>query len=251
MVTAARGPVQEPERRVDEGTVTTAGTAHDPAEQYLAYRWTRENITGLVARKPDAPTTGVPACPDWSVRDLIGHLVHICESFIALEDNQIDLRPLEGLGLAGLLERWASLDGELHEALDRTPELRRRILLLDVFSHEVDLCICFGEPVPPVGHPAFAGSLDLATMGFDLAVHGAGLPALRIETPERDWVVGEGTPVATVRGPSFDVFRSLTGRRTWRQIARLHWSGEPMATWTSAFTWWPFAPPEADVDPDS
>lgn len=229
--------------------MTTAETGHDPAEQYLAYRRTRENITGLVARKPDAPTIGVPACPDWSVRDLVGHLVHICESFVALEESQIDLRPQQGVALAGLLDRWASLDGALRGALDRTPELRRRILLLDVFSHEADLRVCFGEPVAAVGHPAFPGALDLATMGFDLAVHGGELPALRIETPEREWVVGEGAPVATVRGPGFDVFRSLTGRRTWRQIEDLHWSGEPSATWTTAFTWGPFALPAVPVDP--
>jgi uncharacterized protein (TIGR03083 family) len=229
--------------------VTAAETGHDPAEQHLAYRRTRENITGLVARKPDAATAGVPACPGWSVRDLVGHLVHICESFVALEESQIDLRPHQGVALAGLLDRWASLDGALREALIRTPELRRRILLLDVFSHEIDLRVCLGEPVAPDGHPAFFGALDLATMGFGLAVHGGELPPLRIETPERDWVVGEGAPVATVRGPGLDVFRSLTGRRTWRQIERLRWSGEPSATWTTAFAWGPFAPPAAEVDP--
>jgi uncharacterized protein (TIGR03083 family) len=246
---AARQPVQEADGQAGEMTGTTAGTGHEPAEQYLAYRRTRENITGLVARKSDAATAGVPACPDWTVRDLVGHLVHICESFVALEESQIDLLPQQGVGLAGLLERWDSLDGALRESLDRTPELRRRILLLDVFSHEIDLRVCLDEPVASVGHPAFSGALDLATMGFGLEVHGGELPALRIETPERDWVVGSGTPVATVRGPGFDVFRSLTGRRTWQQIERLHWSGESAATWTKAFAWGPFAPPEAEADP--
>lgn len=101
--------------------MTAAGTGHEPAEQYHAYRRTRKNITGLVTRTPDTAAAGVPACPDWTVRDLIGHLVHICESFVALEDNQIDLRPSEGVDLTGLLDRWDALDSELREALDRTP----------------------------------------------------------------------------------------------------------------------------------
>lgn len=228
--------------------MTAAGTGHDPAEQYPAYRRTRENITALVTRSPDTAFAGVPACPGWTVRDLIGHLVHICESFIALEDNQIDLRPREGVDLAGLLDRWAALDGGLREALDRTPELRRRILLLDVLSHEIDLRVGLGETVEPSDHPAFPGALDLATMGFGLAVHGGKLPALRIDTPERDWMVGEGAPLATVHGSAFDVFRSLTGRRTWRQIEELRWSGDPSATWSPAFVWGPFAPPAKEVE---
>lgn len=118
-----------------------------------------------------------------------------------------------------------------------------------MFSHEVDLRVCLGVPVAPAGHPAFAGALDLATMGFGLAVHGNELPAMRIRTPERDWVVGEGPPTTTVRGSGFDVFRSLTGRRTWRQIERLRWSGQSSATWMRAFTWGPFTPPAAEVDP--
>ncbi|MFJ6216182.1 hypothetical protein ACIQGZ_23075 [Streptomyces sp. NPDC092296] len=221
---------------------------HEPAEQHRAYRRTREDITALLARHAWPAQAGVPACPGWDVRDLIGHLVHICHSFIAGEESQIDLEPVAGLGLAPLLGQWAAADAAVGEALRRTPELRRRIVLLDVFSHEVDLLTCFGEP-PAVDHPAFAGSLDLATMGFDLAVHGGGLPALRIVTPERDWVVGAGEPAASVRGPQLDVFRSLTGRRTWRQIERLDWSGAPPATWVRAFTWGPFSPPDREVDP--
>ncbi|GHB10277.1 MULTISPECIES: maleylpyruvate isomerase family mycothiol-dependent enzyme [Streptomyces] len=229
--------------------MTAAGTGHDPAEQYHAYRRTRENITGLVTRTPDTAAAGVPACPDWTVRDLIGHLVHICESFVALEDNQIDLGPAEGVDLPGLLDRWDALDSELREALDHTPELRRRIMLLDVFSHEMDLRVGLGETVAPSGHPAFPGALDLATMGFGLALHGGNLPALRIDTPERDWVVGEGAPVATVHGQAFDVFRSLTGRRTRHQIEDLRWSGDPSVTWMPAFAWGPFAPPANEVEP--
>ncbi|MER7707813.1 maleylpyruvate isomerase family mycothiol-dependent enzyme [Kitasatospora sp. NPDC097605] len=229
--------------------MTAERTQHDPAEQYLVYRRSREAITALVAGLPDPAAVGVPACPDWSVRDLIGHLVHICESFVALEDNQIDLGPLADVPVAGLLDRWSGLDGELPAALDRSPELRRRILLLDVFSHEVDLRLGLDASAEPAAHPAFDGALDLTTMGFGLAVHGGGLPALRIETPGRSWVVGEGEPAGTVRGAAVDVFRSLSGRRTRAQIEGLEWSGEPAGRWAEAFAWGPFAPPAAEVEP--
>ncbi|WP_431682718.1 maleylpyruvate isomerase family mycothiol-dependent enzyme [Kitasatospora sp. KL5] len=228
--------------------MTAAQTQHDPAEQHAVYRCSREAIAALVAALPDPATVGVPACPDWSVRDLVGHLVHIGESFVALEDSQIDLDPLAGVPVTELLDRWERLDGALSEALGRSPELRRRILLLDVFSHELDLRYGLDAPAEPTAHPAFDGALDLSTMGFGLAVHGAGLPALRIEIPGRAWVVGEGTPLATVRGAAVDVFRSLTGRRTRPQIQGLEWSGESAGRWAEAFSWGPFAPPAVEVE---
>ncbi|MER5353134.1 maleylpyruvate isomerase family mycothiol-dependent enzyme [Kitasatospora sp. NPDC002551] len=229
--------------------MTASQTQHDPAEQHAVYRRSREAIAGLVAALPDPEAVGVPACPDWSVRDLVGHLVHICESFVAQEDSQIDKEPLTGVPAAELLERWNGLDGALLEALGHSPELRRRILLLDVFSHELDLRLMLDAPVEPTAHPAFDGALDLSTMGFGLAVHGGGLPALRIETPGRAWVVGEGAPAATVSGAAVDLFRSLTGRRTRPQIEGLEWSGESPGRWAEAFAWGPFAPPAAEVEP--
>ncbi|GLW68362.1 hypothetical protein Kpho02_06610 [Kitasatospora phosalacinea] len=231
--------------------MTAERTQHDPAEQYAAYRHCREAVTGLLAVPPDPAALRVPACPEWTARDLVGHLVHICESFVALEDSQIDLDPLADVPQAELLHRWEELDGPLRAALDRSPELRRRILLLDVFSHELDLRLALGLDVPaePAAHPAFGGALDLSTTGFGLAVHGGGLPALRIEVPGRSWEVGEGAPAATLSGPAVDVFRSLTGRRTRAQIEGLEWTGEPAGKWAQAFSWGPFAPPRAEVEP--
>ncbi|MFD7641922.1 maleylpyruvate isomerase family mycothiol-dependent enzyme [Kitasatospora sp. NPDC059795] len=229
--------------------MTAAPDQHDPAEQLAAYRRSREAISALAAALPDPAAVTVPACPDWSVRDLLGHLVHICQSFVAQEDSQIDLAPLSGVPADELLDRWAELDAELPAALERSPELRRRIMLLDVVSHEIDLRLGLDLPVEPTAHPGFEGALDLSTIGFGLAVNGGGLPALRIETPGQSWVVGEGAPAATVRGPAVDVFRSLTGRRTRPQIEGLEWSGEPADRWAQAFAWGPFAPPAAEVEP--
>ncbi|MFJ1755431.1 maleylpyruvate isomerase family mycothiol-dependent enzyme [Kitasatospora sp. NPDC088134] len=245
-MTAAPTPIQTP---TQAQAPTAAPAPHDPAEQLAAYRRSRAAITALVAALPDPAAAPVPACPDWSARDLVGHLLHICASFVALEDSQIDLAPVAAAPLAELLDRWAELDAELPAALERSPELRRRILLLDAFSHELDLRPAGRGPADPTGHPAFAGALDLSTMGFGQALAGAGLPALRIETAGRSWTLGAGAPAAVLRGPALDVFRSLTGRRTRAQIEALEWSGGPAGTWEPAFTWGPFAPPRAEVEP--
>lgn len=120
------------------------------------------------------------------------------------------------------------------------------MLLLDAFSHELDIRGALGIPVPD-DHPALADALELATMGFTMSVNAHRLPALRIETPDQRWLVGAGDPAATVRGESLEVFRSLTGRRTIPQIRGLSWSSAP-ESWLPAFTWGPFTPPTQPIE---
>ncbi|HET7246492.1 MAG TPA: maleylpyruvate isomerase N-terminal domain-containing protein [Streptosporangiaceae bacterium] len=48
------------------------------------YRETRERLAGLVAGLDEAQLgTPVPACPGWSVADVVGHLAAIPEDALA------------------------------------------------------------------------------------------------------------------------------------------------------------------------
>ncbi|MER7077740.1 hypothetical protein [Saccharopolyspora kobensis] len=66
-------------------------------------------------------------------------------------------------------------------------------------------------------------------------------------TGEEFWPLGGDDPVASVRAEPVDLLRSLSGRRTHAQIARLSWSADP-APWLPAFTWGPFTPPGSPVE---
>ncbi|MDX3385235.1 maleylpyruvate isomerase family mycothiol-dependent enzyme [Streptomyces niveiscabiei] len=213
------------------------------AVHHVTYRRCRENITRLVTSGPSVADLPVAACPGWSVRDLVGHLVVVCRMAVDEEPGDISdpPPPPPGIPVPELVIAWAELEKELPRVLPRADWLRRRILPLDAFSHELDLRAALGMP-PPDRHPALADALDLAAMGFTLALHEHSLPALCVQTPDRVWTVGEGEPAATLSGESMDIFRALTGRRTVRQIGELSWSTEP-DRWLPAFTWGPFTLP--------
>lgn len=218
------------------------------AVHHLAYRACRENITRLVTSCPSVVELPVPACPGWSVRDLVGHLVLVCRLAVDEDPGEISEPPPPppDVPVDELVTSWAELEKELAGVLPRADWLRRRILPLDAFSHELDLLSALGMP-PPDCHPALADALDLAVTGFTLALHEHGLPALHVQTPDRVWTAGKGEPAATLGGGSREIFRALTGRRTARQIGELSWSA-PSATWLPAFTWGPFTPPPHPVE---
>ncbi|MEW2065186.1 MULTISPECIES: maleylpyruvate isomerase family mycothiol-dependent enzyme [unclassified Streptomyces] len=227
-------------------TDKTVETPLDPSH-HRAYRACRVNITRLVTSDPSVAELPVPACPGWSVRDLVGHLVLVCRMAVDEEPGEISEPPPPppGIPIGELVATWAVLEERLPAVLARADWLRRRILPLDALSHELDLRTALG--LPPESSPALADALDLAVGGFGLSLNGHGLPALRIRTPDREWTAGQGEPAVTLRGESLDVFRALTGRRTVRQIGELSWSASP-ASWLPAFTWGPFTPPTDAVE---
>jgi uncharacterized protein (TIGR03083 family) len=219
----------------------------EPAPDDLAYRVCRENITDLLRRHPGQAGLPVPACPGWSVRDVLAHLLEVGEGARASLSGQPAAAPLPGpgAGLKELLEAWTQTGLAIEELLgDR--EGWHGPLTMDVFAHELDIRQVLGEPAP-AGHPAYPGALRVVVGGFSSSVRARRLPALRIEAPGAQWVAGAGDPVVTVRGDRHDLFRSAAGRRTHRQIAELSWSG-PCESYLPAFTWGPFHPPAEPVE---
>ena len=232
----------------------------DQAElpSHVIYRQVRENVIGLLTERADAAGRGVPACPGWTVGDLVHHLVGICARVIGRLSGQgqsqgqgqaqahgpaPEAAPSGESDLAKLLIRWA----ELGECLDRlSVEValpRGHILAMDAFTHELDLRSTLKLP-PPAGHPGYPGMLAVVIDGLSEEVVGRGLPSLRIELPGAHWIAGrDRRPAATVWAPGpHDLYRTLTGRRTCAQITALSWSADP-APWLPAFAWGPFSPP--------
>ncbi|NML51004.1 maleylpyruvate isomerase family mycothiol-dependent enzyme [Streptomyces sp. R302] len=209
-----------------------------------AYGGVRDDIVRLLRDRPEAAGLPVPACPDWTVRDLVGHLLQVCRRVVAEDPRDLpDVPPPpKAVPIDELLARWTDMDEAMTETLARAPGLRPRIALMDIVSHHCDIRRALG--VPATGdQPGLPDSLELVAMGFGLSVAEHKLPALRIATPGGTWSVGTGEAAATVRGGSLDVFRSLTGRRTFAQVSELSWSAPP-ETWWPAFAWGPFVPPE-------
>jgi len=224
----------------DDGTTASrAVTPLVPGPHHVAYRTTRTNVTALFTARPGAVDRPVPACPAWTVRELVTHLADICAS---VGGGPPARRSGTDPHLTDLLADWARESERVETQLAMGRRGNSSVLIMDAFSHELDLRESLGDRPAPDDHPAYPIALDLVASGFSASVAAHRLPAVTIETDGGTWVAGPGRPVASVRAPRYEMLRSLTGRRSHDQLRTLDWSTDPKI-WLPAFRWGPFTPP--------
>jgi uncharacterized protein (TIGR03083 family) len=238
-----------PDHDEEDGRMIEPGWARVPDD--VAYRTIREDVTALLATAsltgPDGVAdVPVPACPGWSVRDAVSHLVEVSARVLARASGSPAQVPPPGASLAQLLDVWRRL-GEGVEAHMRAQNGRGTGgIVTDSFTHEVDLYYAVGAPVP-TEHAAYPRALGVLTRGFGESVRAHELPAVRVVCDGMEWVSGAGEPALTLTAARHDLHRSFTGRRTHGQLAALDWSDDP-SRWLPAFRWGPFAPPDTPGD---
>jgi uncharacterized protein (TIGR03083 family) len=206
-------------------------TADTIADRYVE---AHERIVGLVADLDDAKAgTAVPGTPEWTVHDLLAHLVAVPTDIMSgaltgvptpeQTRSQVDQR--RDRTIADLLGEWETGLGPVVEGA--RAGLIPAPLAVDAITHEQDLRGALGAP--PVPDPT---AVRFAATGFSLGlgrrIRHAGLPALRLFDPDTgfDATAGEGQPAAHVAGTEFELFRAMAGRRSRAQVAALAWDGE-------------------------
>ncbi|TDD26910.1 maleylpyruvate isomerase family mycothiol-dependent enzyme [Kribbella turkmenica] len=193
----------------------------------------------------------VPACPEWTVRDLIAHLAGIAGDSVRGSYFPGALDAWRDPAVAEQREAWTA--GQVGRRSDRSIEsvlrefdeyggrlvtaMRRGALpggpswLLaapvgDLAVHLADLREALGlEPdaMSPITHFGFAAYRDW--LRVRIAEHG--LPALRLSDGHKDWVLGSGEPGTTLEAGRTELFRAITGRRSAAAIRAYEWSGDP------------------------
>jgi len=215
---------------------------------HVAYHAAIHNVTTLVADYQLPEDLPVPSCPEWTVRDLVGHLVGICAFAIGRLHGWAEAeRSSAGMDITGLLDEWTRMGARAEHLLQVRGDRRGSIMVMDALTHELDLRYALGAPLPAVDHPAFPRAFEVLLNGFSAEVAAHNLPAVLISVDGRQWQAGIGEPVATLTGDRYDIYRSLAGRRTHEQITRLSWSRDSHR-WLPAFTWGPFSPPSHPVE---
>lgn len=221
-----------------------------------AYADTRRSMIAIGRElAEDQAVLPVPACPGWTVRDVLAHVTSIASSFAEgtfpagldpvaslldpeqakTRDRFVDeaLAARAGLALAAILKEWEEASPVLEEMLrgerpwpDGAPALAAWVVTTDLAVHHHDLR---GAVDRPGERDSLATGLSLRSYveGMKFRAASLGLPAFRIRAGSREWVIGNGDPIATVTADPFELARAVSGRRSPEQIRAYDWDADP------------------------
>ena len=212
-----------------------------------AYRTVRGRMIELAGAAD--PTTPVPTCPEWTVRELLAHVTGVADDVVAgrLEGAGTDpwveaqLAARADATVEDLVAEWSATGPQVDDICAALGDAIAQ-LVFDTVSHEQDLRHAVDRP------GGRDEALQIALGWVTDAWAGQEVPegALRLRTGALDVTLGEGPPTATLTPSPFDALRALTGRRSLDQVRALPWEGDPTPG-LPCFTWGPFRPADRPV----
>lgn len=255
--------------------------AEDVRPLGAAYENTRGRIAELVGGSADgADAVDVPACPGWSVKDVIAHLTGNgadvfqgnLAGFATSEWTAAQVEARRELELGDILKEWDEVGPKFAAVLDDFPGRYGEQVVADLVIHEHDLRGALEKP-----GDRNSETVRLATdfamsviVGTGAQVFGFG--PLEVRAGEDRWVVGTGEarpgdqeswretvaadalppppeadPVGTLTAETFQLFRAITGRRSASQIRRFEWSVDP-EQFLPLFGYGPFVIRDTDLE---
>lgn len=201
-----------------------------------AYAGARERFSELLlAASPQQLAAIVPACPDWSLKDLLAHVAGVARdmatgNLAGVGDDEWTAAQIAAgadLGVEELVESWTKDSVQVEGALDLIHPAAAGLTVADLVTHEHDARGTLGRP----------GARDLEAVNLSIYAHVRwlgrrlkenGLGAVEVVAGDDAWTVGpDEPPAATLSGTHFELLRALTGRRTPEEILSLGWTGDP------------------------
>jgi uncharacterized protein (TIGR03083 family) len=194
--------------------------------------WTNAQgrVIELVESLSDEETRrAVPATPDWTVTQLLAHMVGLNADVLAGDEpddhnpawtqRQVDSRA--GRAPAELITEWRTLTKPMQDYLrEREPRP-----LNDIVIHEQDLRGAVGRPGGR-DTSALAAVRDVMAERFATRVRQAHLPPVELRSPAWIFSTGDGDPGLELVAPDFDLIRALMTRRTAGQLRDWSLNGE-------------------------
>jgi uncharacterized protein (TIGR03083 family) len=195
------------------------------------YAETRARVGALVSGAPDAAAIPVPACPEWTVHDVVAHLVAVVEDVLGgrltgIPTNEATAEQVArraGRPVSDMVAEWNAIAPAFEAFLSSTPVWPAA---MDALSHEQDIRGAIGQPG--------ARDVPAIVLGTRRLVQGIPSPvALVVHLDGEDHRVGPETPDAgdshslELTTTTFEAFRFRLGRRSRAQLAALAWSGDP------------------------
>lgn len=199
------------------------------------YAACRERFTELIRSLDDAQiATRVSATADWTVHDVVSHLVGIVSDINAGKfdgigseaSNAAQVAARRNASVADLITEWEQGAAQFEAGLTAIGGPQAALAVADIWNHEQDVRGALdieGGRDPLAEHLAIAGYCAVR-MG---QVSATGLAPLRLRAGVDEWLVGEGTPGATIIAEPYELARLICGRRTAEQLRAYLWDGDP------------------------
>ncbi|GAB2609155.1 maleylpyruvate isomerase family mycothiol-dependent enzyme [Kribbella endophytica] len=202
----------------------------DPSTSATLYAASRDRILAAARTFSAADLDRVvPACPDWTVHDLLAHLTGVATDFVQgnldgapfppWTARQVD--PRRRLPAAAVLAEWSASSVLLEQLITSGTTSHPLVCnpYADASVHEADLCGALGIPRP--SREAWLATLDWM---FDGASTG-----LAVHTPDGTYWFDSDGPAAEVSVDTYELFRAIFGRRSAAQIRSWAWSSPEAA----------------------
>lgn len=200
-----------------------------------AYRASRLRLAQLVTElDADALARRVPACPEWTVADLVRHLTGVAADLLSgnlsgagqQDWTRAQIEARRARPLRDVLAEWERIAEQLEPALDMISPFAAALTVSDLVTHEHDARGALGDKSARTSDAVVVGFQTYART-FGRRVKERGLPAVELRAGELSVLAGKQEPSVTVQGELFELFRALGGRRTEQEIAALAWSAGP------------------------
>jgi uncharacterized protein (TIGR03083 family) len=199
------------------------------------YGLARKRLSSLVAEVEDPVGVQVPACPGWSVHDVVAHLVAVVEDVLAgkltrpptHEETAEQVSRRKDIATAAVLAEWAEMAPQFEGLLS---QVRVWPGYLDVLAHEHDVR---GAVSAPAGRDSY--EMEVAS-DWLVSNWSPGVP-VRVKMGNRERTVGpdkepgtsarDGAADLTLSTTAFEAFRFRLGRRSPSQLRAMDWDGDP------------------------
>ncbi len=207
-------------------TVRTMAPVTDVSiDRGAAYRRGREDLSALVRTlSPEQLDAPVPACPGWSVHDVVSHLAGVANDALngrlrgvpEPEQTAAQVSERADMPTSIVLREWERSASQFEALLSKPNSGSAPVL--DVAVHEHDIRGALGLPGNRAS-PLIEMALERALQLFISKVESAGVPAVVIRDGDE---ILAGDPAAGVGyvAPRFEIFRAVFGRRSQAQIER-------------------------------
>lgn len=195
---------------------------------HVLYRESLGRILALASNSnADLP---VPACPGWTVRDTIAHLLGVLTDLSAgkLENASSDAWTAEHITRAGN-RSLGDLAADWHVRANTTPGVFQSlgaVLVADLVTHEFDIKQAIGNRQGRDLQVVRTVALFYLS-ALDAAWREEGIPPLRIVTETTSLDIGGDEPATTVEMSWWEIGRLVSGRRSIDQVRALQWSDDP------------------------